>query len=111
MSSDDERKSVKYGDSSQLTNCILDSGATCHTTPEVSDFIPGTLEDTDKYIEVADRHHVTAKQKGQVRIQMCNDNVKTFIATLYNVLLAPDLCDRLFSIITLINAGHTCLFH
>ena len=41
---------------------------------------------------------------------MCYDNKKTFIATLYNVLLAPDLCDRLFSIITLINAGHTCLF-
>ena len=42
---------------------------------------------------------------------MCDDNGKTFITTLYNVLLAPDLCDRLFSIITLMNAGHTCLFH
>ena len=42
---------------------------------------------------------------------MCHDNGKTFVATLYNVLLAPDLCDRLFSIITLTNAGHTCLFH
>ena len=61
MSNNDERKSEKYGDSSQLTNWILDSGATCHMTPEVSDFIPGSLEDTDKYIEVADRHHVTAK--------------------------------------------------
>ena len=50
MSSDDEPKSVKYGDSSQLTNWILDSGATCHMMPEVLDFIPGTLEDTDKYI-------------------------------------------------------------
>ena len=68
MPIDDERKSVKYGDSSQLTNQILDSGATCHMTPEVSDFIPVTLEDTDKYIEVVDGHHVTAKQKGQVRI-------------------------------------------
>ena len=66
MSSNDERKSVKYGDSSQLINWILDSGATCHMTPEVSDFIPGSLEDTDKYIEVAEGHHVTAKQKGQV---------------------------------------------
>ena len=64
MSSDDERKSVNYGDSSQLTNWILDSGATCNMTPEVSDFIPGSLEDTDKYIEVADGHHVTAKKKG-----------------------------------------------
>ena len=42
---------------------------------------------------------------------MCDDNRKTFIATLYNVILAPDLCNRLFSIITLMNAGNTCLFH
>ena len=42
---------------------------------------------------------------------MCDDNGKTFVATLYNVLLAPDLCDRLFSIIKLMNAGHTCIFH
>ena len=42
---------------------------------------------------------------------MCDDNGKIFIATLYNVLLAPDLCERLFSIITLMNAGHTCIFH
>ena len=33
--------------------------------PQVSDFIPGLLENTDKLIEVADRHYVTAKQKGQ----------------------------------------------
>ena len=72
----------------------------CHMTPEVSDFIPGPLEDKYKYIEVADGHHVTTKQKGQVRIQMCDDNGKRFTATLYNVLLAPDLCDRLYSIIT-----------
>ena len=63
MSSDEERKSVKYSDSSQLTNWILDSGATCHMTPEVTDFITGSLEDTDKYIEVADGNHVTAKKK------------------------------------------------
>ena len=80
-------------------------------SPKVSDFITVSLEDTDKYIEVADGHHVTAKQKGQVQIQMCDNNGKTFIAKLYNVLLAPDLCDRLFSIIKLINAGHTFLFH
>ena len=68
-------------------------------TPEVSDFIPRSLEDTDKYIEVADRHDATAKQKGQVRIKMCDDNGKKFITTLYNVLLAPKLCNGLFSII------------
>ena len=65
-------------------------------TPEISDFIPGSLEYTDKYIEVADGHHITAKQKGSVRIQICDDNGKKFVATLYNVLLAPDLCTGYF---------------
>ena len=106
MSIDEKRESKDYGDSSKSTNWILDSGSTCHMTLEVTDFIPGSLQDTDKFIEVADRNHVMAKQKGSVRIQMCNDNIKKFVATLYNVLLAPDLCDRLFSIITLMNAGH-----
>ena len=61
MSSNDELSSKKYGDSLQLTNWILDSVATCHMTPEISDVIPRSLEDTDKYIEVADRNHVTEK--------------------------------------------------
>ena len=56
-----------YGDSSQLTNWISDFGATCQMTPEVSDSIPGSLEDTDKHIEVADGHHVTVKQKGRAK--------------------------------------------
>ena len=55
-------------------------------TPEVSDFIPGSLENTDKHIEVAYGNHVMAKQKVQVRIKMCNDNRDTFILTLNNVL-------------------------
>ena len=42
---------------------------------------------------------------------MCGDNGDTFIATFHNVILAPDLCDRVFSIITLMNTGHTYLFH
>ena len=50
-------------------------------TPEVLGLIPGTLEDKDKYIEFADGHHFTAKQKGQVQIQMCNNNGKIFITT------------------------------
>ena len=79
-------------------------------TPEVSDFILGSLQDTDKYIEAADGHHVTSKQKRQVRIQMCDDTGKSFIATSHNVLLATYLCDRLFSIIMLMNSGHTCFF-
>ena len=75
------------GGSLKLTNWISDSGATCHMTPEVSDFIPGSLEDTDKHIEVADGHHVTAKQKGKVQIKMCDNNGNHFIAMLPNVVL------------------------
>ena len=69
-------------------------------TPVVSDIIPGLLEYTDKYVEVVDGNHITAKQKVRVRIQMCDNNRNSFIAPLYNVILAPDLCDRLLLIIT-----------
>ena len=109
LSDNDICPSGNFGDSSQLTIWILDSGATCHMTPEVSYFISGSLEDTDKHVEFADRHHVTEKQKGQVRIKMCKNNRDTFIATLHNVLLPQDLCNRVFSIIILIYLGHTCL--
>ena len=54
--------------------------------PSVSDFIPGSLEDADKYIEVTDRHHVTATKKGKVQKKMCNENGNSLIATLHNVL-------------------------
>ena len=40
MSSDDKLKSAEYGDIQQLTNWILDSGATCYMAPEVTDFTP-----------------------------------------------------------------------
>ena len=50
----------------------------------------------DKYIEISDGHFVTGKQTEEVQIHMRNDNVKTFIATLYNILFAPDLCYWLF---------------
>ena len=109
--SDNEKcPSRNFGDSLQLTNWILDPGAMYHMTTEVSDFITYLLYDTDKHIEVADGRHVIVKQKGQVQTKMCDNNGDTFIATLHNVLLAPDLCDILFSIFTLINSGHTYLF-
>ena len=80
-------------------------------TPWCLGFIPGSLENTDKHIEVADGHHVKAKQNGQVQIKMCDDNGDSFILTLHNVLLALDPSERLFTIITFITLGHTFLFH
>ena len=42
---------------------------------------------------------------------MCDDHGDPFIETLHNILLAPYLCDRLFSIIMLMSSVHTWLFH
>ena len=67
---DNDKITSKYfGDSSQLISWILYSGAMCHMTPQVSYFIPGSLEDIDKHIEVADGHHVSAKQNGKSQIK------------------------------------------
>ena len=63
LSGNYEWPSGNFDDSSKLTNWILYSGATCHKSSEVLDFIPGLLEDKDKYIESADGHHFTAKKK------------------------------------------------
>ena len=64
----------------------------------------------DKYIEVADENFVTVKQTGLFQIKMCNYRGKPFIATLYNVLFAPDLCGQLYSVVALMNLEHTCIF-
>ena len=41
--------------------------------------IPGSLEDTDKHIKVADGHHVTAKKRSQAQIKMYDDHGVPFI--------------------------------
>ena len=73
--------------------------------------MPGSFWERDKYIKVEDGHSVTKRQTGEVQIKICDNNGKPFIDTIYSVLLAPDLCDQLFSIIELMNLGHTWLFH
>ena len=47
-------------------------------TPEVSYFIPGSLEDKYNYTEVADGHQITENKKRQVQIKMWNNNGDTF---------------------------------
>ena len=63
MSDNDKYSSRDFGDSLQLTNWVLDSVAMCNMMPDVSYFIPGSLEDKDNHIEVAYGHHVTVKQR------------------------------------------------
>ena len=91
MSTNAESSRRSYGDSSQLTNWILDSGATFHMTLEIQKFLPGSLVETDKYTEVADQNFVIEKQTGEFQINMRDDNGKKIIAMVYNALLAPDL--------------------
>ena len=43
MPGSDEISGRDFFDSFHLTNRILDSGATCHMTPQITDFIPGSL--------------------------------------------------------------------
>ena len=93
VSSNAESPRRDLGDRSQLTNSVLDSGATCHMTPDISDFIAGSLVEMERSIEVTYVHFVTAKQTGEVQIKMRDNNGKPIIAVLYNVLLAPDSCD------------------
>ena len=76
VSSNAESIRVNDGYSSQLTNYILDSGTTCHMTPDISDFIPGSLVETYKYIEVTYGHFITSKQTGELQIKMRDNNEK-----------------------------------
>ena len=65
MSGNYNSSSRDFGDSSQLTDCILYPRSMFHMTPQVSYFILSSLEDTDKYIEFVDENYVTAKKKGK----------------------------------------------
>ena len=47
MSDNEKCPSRDFGDSSQLTNWILDSGENYHIMSEVSDVIPGSFEDIE----------------------------------------------------------------
>ena len=82
-----------FGEISHPINWILDSGVTCHLTLEISDFLPVSILEKDKYIEFSDVNFITETQTGVVKIKMSDDNDKLFIATLYNILLTPDLYD------------------
>ena len=66
MYSNAETPRRDLGDSLQLTNCILGSGANCNMTQDISYFIPGSLAETDKYIKVTGMNFVTEKQTGEV---------------------------------------------
>ena len=63
MSDIENFPSGSIGDNYQFINLVLDSGAKCHITPVVSDFIPDSLEVTYKHIEVAEGHPMKEETK------------------------------------------------
>ena len=73
-------------------------------SPYLSDMYD--LYEVDKVVEVADGFVVPATQAGKVDIEMHNDNEELFTAVLHNVLYVPALAERLFSIESLMEAGH-----
>ena len=111
ISGNEKISSTYFYDSFLSANCIYDSGGTYHITSQFSNIISGSLEDTNRYIEVTDRYHRMMNQKGRFQIKMCNNDGNRFIATLHNVLLAPNISNGLFLIITLMNLVHSCLIH
>ena len=50
ISSNAESLTRDFGDILQMIYYIIKSGATCHITPEISDFIPMSVVVMDKYI-------------------------------------------------------------
>ena len=56
MSSNAESPRRYFGDISQQTNMILDSGVTSLITPDILGFILISLVESDKHIEVPDGH-------------------------------------------------------
>ena len=69
ISSNAESNRIYFGDRLQLTNLILDSGATCHMTPEILDFISISMVEMDKYIEVTDGNFITTKKQEKFKLK------------------------------------------
>ena len=65
MSFNSEIPKRDFGYSLQLTNYILDSGATCQMTQAILDIIPGSLVKQIN-IKIDEGYFITAKQTGEV---------------------------------------------
>ena len=73
----DESSSRYFGHSLQLTNWILDSGAMCNMKPQVSDFIPGSLEDKNKKLKLRMDTTLRRSKNGKVQIKTCDNKGDT----------------------------------
>ena len=56
-----------------LYNWVMDSRATCHMTPYQTDFLPDSVNQIKKIVEIADGYNVPANLSGTVLIKTKND--------------------------------------
>ena len=83
---------------------LLDSGATSHFTPHLSD-----LQEAVPYVKnihLADSSTVKSKMKGKVLIQFTADEGHECTLTLERVLYVPGLDKRLLSVESFVNKSH-----
>ena len=75
-------------------------------TPYRTDFIPDSIQQIRKVVEVADGYNVPANHSGTVIIKTKNDAGKNITLRLLDVLHVPNLERRLFSLLSLIDQNH-----
>jgi hypothetical protein len=84
------------GDPSDLRNWGVDSGATSHFTPYMSDLID--RESCNVGITISDGSEVTGTFKGKVKISLSTNKGRACNLTLTNVIFVEGLNRRLFSV-------------
>jgi len=100
-------ESASIGD---FDNWLLDSGATSHFTPYLSDLFDLEHLEEPIYIQTADGTKLKAYLKGKVRIKYVTDENVNVILTLQRVLYVPEMKSRLFSIESFIS-NENCSAH
>ena len=93
-----------------MNNRLLDYGATAHMTPHVTDFLPDSLIDTNKIVEIADGSEASCTLHGSVLLNMLDDRGEQIQGEMEGVLYIKGLTQRLFSVPTFKNQGHHVLF-
>jgi hypothetical protein len=96
---------------SPLNFWLVDSGATAHMTPFLTDLDPGSFKPTPSSIRSANQTYVSGVGVGNVTLTIKDAQKGECISwTLYNVLVVPDIPKRLISVEKLCRLKHEIRF-
>jgi hypothetical protein len=84
---------------------LLDSGASSHFTPDLTDLIDPQPIDPPIYIRVADGAYLQGTMQGMVKLHFTSDQGIQTILRLLQVVYVPNLQTRLFSIESFVRNG------